>query len=257
VLVIAPHPDDETLGCAGAVLLHQAEGAKVAVAIATDGRASRTRPCAPSEMANLRRREAEEAARRLGVELDWIGLPERAWTPRELGPRLAAAFARLDPDLVYAPSRVDLHPEHHQVARTLADVPGLERTRVRVYPIFVPLTPALANVALDVSKVAAQIEQALLAHDTQAHNIRRGLRMKRYTARWHGFATYGEEFLELSGAAYAELHRTAPESWSQRFVGVRLAPFRDPLAYLVAIGERRRLARLAADPACDRSGARP
>ena len=41
VLVVAPHPDDEALGCGGTIMRHIASGDSVAVLIVTDGRRSR------------------------------------------------------------------------------------------------------------------------------------------------------------------------------------------------------------------------
>ncbi len=41
VVIVAPHPDDETLGAGGAALLHRQAGDRVAVVVVTDGRASR------------------------------------------------------------------------------------------------------------------------------------------------------------------------------------------------------------------------
>ena len=37
ILVLAPHPDDEVFGCAGAIMRHVAAGDSVRVAVVTDG----------------------------------------------------------------------------------------------------------------------------------------------------------------------------------------------------------------------------
>src|SRR5262245_29704568 len=66
VLVISPHPDDEAIACSGTLLRHGAAGEEVVVAIATDGRLSK-QARTPDEMAAVRRKEAELAARALGV----------------------------------------------------------------------------------------------------------------------------------------------------------------------------------------------
>lgn len=37
ILVFAPHPDDETIGCGGTIALHRARNDQVKVIIVTDG----------------------------------------------------------------------------------------------------------------------------------------------------------------------------------------------------------------------------
>src|SRR5688500_7275309 len=77
-LVIAPHPDDETLGCGATILRKVAAGTKVTVLVVTDGRHSHRSPSLPPErLAALREVEMAEAVARLGLapaDLRWGGL---------------------------------------------------------------------------------------------------------------------------------------------------------------------------------------
>lgn len=70
LLVFAPHPDDETLGCGGTLAALRALGAKVHIAFLTDGGASHPRHpvVSPAKLAALRRNEAVAATRALRVE---------------------------------------------------------------------------------------------------------------------------------------------------------------------------------------------
>ena len=58
VLVIAPHPDDETLGCGGSIALHDDRGDNVAVLWLTSGEAG-IPEVGITEAAATRRRKAE------------------------------------------------------------------------------------------------------------------------------------------------------------------------------------------------------
>jgi LmbE family N-acetylglucosaminyl deacetylase len=182
VVVLAPHPDDEAIGCAGSILKHVRCGDRVSIVIATDGRRSRML-ADPTKMAEQRRTEAAAAARLLGgVRVEWLGLREGEWDLRELQSRLEALLDDLEPDLVYAPSRIDFHPEHRRVAHALAlalDSRLGARPRalaVRIYGVQVPLTPALANLVADVSDVAERCHAVLRSYTSQAGSA--------VTARW-------------------------------------------------------------------------
>jgi LmbE family N-acetylglucosaminyl deacetylase len=259
VLVIAPHPDDEAIACSGTLLRHIASGERVVVAIATDGRLSK-RMATPDEMAAVRRSEALLAARRLGIErLEWLGLREGAWDATELLRLLRALLERYEPTIVYAPSRVDFHPEHLSVAHSLAraleslDAAALRRVRVRVYQVQVPLTRILTNVVADVSAVAAQSAAALSAYESQKGSVDGAHRCRRYAALAHGVRGTVEEFWELSAQQYADVHRGRCDDWLGRFRGLRRFAWTDPLAYWVGNTERRRLEAVAAGLATPRS----
>jgi LmbE family N-acetylglucosaminyl deacetylase len=248
VLAVAPHPDDETIGCGGVLARHRACNDEVCIAYITDGRRSRALGLGPEEMARRRREEAMASAAALGVDqVEWFDLLEGEWADEQLEPGLQALLRRFAPQIVYAPSRVDFHPEHARVARVLAlalaEAPA--DTQVRVYQVQVPLTSVLTNLLADTSSVIARNAAALGAYVTQRGNIGRALRQRRYSAALYGLKRQAEEFWELPAERYAMLHLDL-SGWSgETFRGLRFYPFSDPLAYLRGRAERRRLAALA------------
>jgi N-acetylglucosamine malate deacetylase 1 len=247
VMIVAPHPDDEAVGCAGTTLLHAQAGDSVCLAIATDGRQSRV-VLDSNEMSRQRRVEAGHAARLLQVDrLEWIGLDEGAWAVSALKDRLKILIEGVKPDIIYAPSRIDFHPEHLRVAHALALALGEAAesrdiaTRVRIYQIQVPLNPALINLVADVSGTLAQREAVLRAYASQTDNIRWCNRQKRYSGVWYRSAGHAEVFWEVSAHQYVNLHCEPVERWPSAFRGMRNFPLSDPLAYLVGMRERRRI----------------
>lgn len=115
VLIIAPHPDDEVLGCGGTIRRHALAGDKVTVAIVTKGWA----PLFPAKGVKQVRAEARKADSRLGVkQLLFLDLPV---TKLHLLPeaRLNRVFAALirktTPDIVLLPFPGDRHEDHRQV----------------------------------------------------------------------------------------------------------------------------------------------
>jgi LmbE family N-acetylglucosaminyl deacetylase len=248
VLIVAPHPDDEAMGCAGTALLHVRSGDRVFAAIATDGRRSRV-GADPSEVSDLRRREADAAAILMRAErFAWIGLPEGEWRVPQLQSALRTQIEEILPHVIYAPSRIDFHPEHFQVAHALAlalrdlDPASVAATRVRVYQVQVPLGPPLVNLVADVSLVQHECERVLQAYTSQAGSIRCSYRQRRYGAVWHRITGTVEEFWELSAQEYSALHVEPPHRWRRAFRGLRRSPLADPLAYLAGSTERRRIA---------------
>jgi LmbE family N-acetylglucosaminyl deacetylase len=247
VLIVAPHPDDEAIGCAGTVLAHVAARDRVWVAIATDGRRARTGHD-PQAVATERCAEAQAAARLMQIErLEWLGFAEGDWCVTDLAARLRSLFDELAPDIVYAPSRIDFHPEHLKVAHalalalegTVARRPG--EVRIRIYPVSVPLTPRLVNLIADVSDAIPRCRAVLAAYASQAASIECTYRQRRYGALLHRMSGEIEEFWELPAERYVQLHREPPSGWPPVFRGLRSFPLTDPLAYLVGSSARRQL----------------
>ncbi|GJM24813.1 MAG: PIG-L domain-containing protein [Phycisphaerae bacterium] len=115
VLVIAPHPDDEVLGCGGVIRRFANEGHDVHVAIVTRGWA----PLFPEDQVAQVRAEAEAASKILGVhELHFMDLPvtELAHLPEhELNGAMGRLIDQTQPNWVFLPYRSDLHEDHKQI----------------------------------------------------------------------------------------------------------------------------------------------
>lgn len=124
-LVVAPHPDDEVLGCGGTLALAAERGARVHVVVVFDGAAGD--PEGRFERAGYverRRREARAAGARLGlVDYSFWNLPEgHLASEHDLDAgarRLGALIDELRPDVVLAPWAGDDHPDHRIVARAV------------------------------------------------------------------------------------------------------------------------------------------
>ena len=92
-LILAPHPDDETLGMGGLIARLAAAGTAPIVAFLTDGSGSHTNApgWTPQRIASLRRAEAHEALRDLGVTTPAVQL---GWADANPHSPESKAFAR-------------------------------------------------------------------------------------------------------------------------------------------------------------------
>lgn len=254
VLVLSPHPDDE-VHAAATWLEHQARGAKVVVLILSDGSGTRRIPGDRAAVAAVRRREAEEARRILDpARWEWLGFQDGALEAEAIAAVLTPIITAERPAVVYAPSLVDGHPDHLATTLALAHSLGGLEPRVRLYPVQVPLTPLLTNVAIDGSAHRAQVLQAFSAHRSQAPSWAPVVRSKAYAANLYGGGTWVDELWEVSVQG---LRRALEAPTPPGLVGLREAPFRDPLAYLSGWRLRRGLRAAASTTAEKRATQAP
>jgi LmbE family N-acetylglucosaminyl deacetylase len=130
LIVLAPHPDDETFGCGALIARARAAGDPVTVVVATDGRHStRSTVLSPQELADLRADELRTACRGLGVPGDdvvTLGWEDGslAGRPAQLAARLAELITERRSEVVLAPCAQDQHPDHRAVYRAAVQAVG-------------------------------------------------------------------------------------------------------------------------------------
>lgn len=141
-VILAPHQDDEVLGCGGLTLLKRRAGATVDIVFVSDGRNSHSHLMPADELAAIRRQEALEAARVLGVSQDrvhFLGLPDGSLTRHAASgvALLTPLLQKLRPQQLFVPCRWDFPPDHLATrAIGLASLATLQPVSVFEYPVW-------------------------------------------------------------------------------------------------------------------------
>lgn len=178
MLVIAPHADDETIGCGGTLAGLLAAGSAVEVLVMTDGAADEPDPERRREIGQLRLAETGQALDLLGGgHARCAFLPDRGLSGRlpEVAGLLREALLRSRPDLVFVPSPVEVHPDHRAVAEAFLTLfPGDDGRRLALLlpggarvAFFETSQPIRPNVLVDISAEARRKAQAIEAFPSQ------------------------------------------------------------------------------------------
>lgn len=184
LVLLAAHPDDETLGAGGLLALAARAAVEIHVVVATDGEASH--PDSPTysaaDLARWRAKEVREAVAGLAPQahLHLLHLPDGALDHHEQ--RLAQSLEPLVEKgvRVVAPWRGDAHPDHEAAGRVAARVARAHGAELLEYPVWawhwsrpgdvrVPW-PRAVRVALDGATRSAKA-RALREHRSQVEPL--------------------------------------------------------------------------------------
>ncbi|MER5218287.1 PIG-L family deacetylase [Streptomyces sp. NPDC002838] len=135
-MVFAPHPDDETLGCGGSIAHHTEMGRCVSIVFLTSGEQG-VAGTVPQLAGEIREREAEAAAGKLGVppgNVHFLRFPDGGLDPMDRAQflRVLGIVRQLRPEVVYLPHAADGAHDHQQAFRLVWR--GLEKCASRSYP---------------------------------------------------------------------------------------------------------------------------
>lgn len=169
VLVLAPHPDDESLACGGALILHAQKKDPVKIVFLTDGAQADTQnEYAEDTYIRLREQEATAACTILGlIDLEFWRIPDRTLSTNEATmARLAQLVNTYQPTLIYAPSPLEFHPDHRATAAILWQV--VQTTQLRAKIAFYELNrPININTLINITPVVEQKQQACNVYKSQ------------------------------------------------------------------------------------------
>lgn len=187
-LIIAPHPDDETLACGGTLQDRLARGHDVRIVVLTDGRASHlacfgiTERPSPDELARMRAAEFRRVAALLGVpeqNVLLLGFPDARLAEHEAqaAQRLQAVLPPLGDTLreVFYPSALETHPDHlaaHRIVNAALD--GLDARPLQIRYTIWPREDALrpeANLEVGIGAYLPVKRRAMALYVSQMERI--------------------------------------------------------------------------------------
>ena len=118
ILVVAPHADDEVLGCGGTISKHIKYGDVVTIVICTNAHKGNPKKFTKKFIKNIRI-EAKKAHKVLGklntIFLDFPAPNLDIFPESEIADTLSTYISRIKPDLLYIPFNGDLHNDHKKI----------------------------------------------------------------------------------------------------------------------------------------------
>jgi len=214
VLVIAPHPDDETLGCGGTLLKHMAAGDSVSWVIVTKAHEPRW----PAEDIERREQQIEKVAAAYGFAKKFrLGFPAARLDTVPLEDLMAAInkiVAEVKPDWIYTVHARDIHSDHRAVFdATISAVKSFNNngvSRLLSYETIsstdamppAPATVFLPNVYCDITPFLERKLEIMSLYEGEVHPypLPRAPESIRALARFRGAtvaAEYAEAFMLL------------------------------------------------------------
>lgn len=181
LLVLAPHPDDEVIGCGGLIALHLQEKRPVRVLVATDGAEAGAR--------ETREEETRRGVAHLGggAEIEFLRYPDRGLKD-DAAERIREQLLAFRPDLILGPSPVEIHPDHLALSRIFCELVQRDETlfaelavaKIAFYEVSSTIRP---NAIVDITAVAESKYAGIGEHASQTA-------LRDYTAYARGLNAY-------------------------------------------------------------------
>ena len=191
VLVVAPHPDDETLGCGGEIALLRSQNCPVWVLVVSDGTQShpRSRKYPAPVLQQLRQQETLDALTILGVDQEAVtflrlldGAVSTLATLEQYQAECRDYLKAIAPKTIFLPWRHDPHSDHRAtwqlIHSAIADLKF--SPRLIEYPIWdwdsdqsngLPDSAQIMSWRLDIKSVVSLKQRAIAAYRSQITDL--------------------------------------------------------------------------------------
>lgn len=202
-LLIAPHPDDESIGCGGILYKHRDKFDCICVNSSAVNAVAESKNVTVDEEANTRISEFKKVMKKLEINNYWIykicGDQPLMYKVEELFEEYAKVLDFKKYDYIFVPYKYDSHREHRHVANSL--VPRLikrngykKTTKIVYYEVWEPM--ANINYFEDISDYVGEKKSLISIYKSQIY--------EEYIKRMFGLHSYRGI---LTGFEYAEAYR--------------------------------------------------
>ncbi|KPA09369.1 N-acetylglucosaminyl phosphatidylinositol deacetylase [Candidatus Magnetomorum sp. HK-1] len=201
-LVISPHPDDETFGMEGTLLLARHRKIKVSLIVLTDGAMGGNNKT--EDIVQIRRKELLKVSKLLGIkQVIFQDCPDgNLIVTRSMINQLAAAIHEIKPKSVFFPSPMELNPDHRSAAVLTWEALRASKFLGTAY-FYEILVQGQINKLIDITKVADEKKEIMSSYESQlsennyievieAIDISRSLTLPDHVKRAEGFYVYAD-----------------------------------------------------------------
>ena len=205
VVVVAVHPDDETIGCGGTIIKHLNKGDEVHCILVTKGNADQ----------KVIWDKVKDTYRFTSVtELDFPELDLMDKSLNELIPPLSKAISAMQPHTIIIPNRSDAHSDHKAIFNAVASCtkafryPFIEKVLMMEvisetdFALPLPEGQFIANYYVDITKEFEKKQEILKIYESellpypQTRNLNTMQALNRYRGSQIN-AEYAEAFMNL------------------------------------------------------------
>jgi len=213
VLVLSPHPDDEIIGCGGALVRYAKGDAKITIVYFTDGRLGFSDKFKPTEkdkvdLAAERELEAKNISKELKCEQVFLRYKDSKLTlSKNLIGFLRQLIKDFDPDIIFTPSILEPISDHKITSAVLANALSRIEKNYQIFQ-YELWSPIFANFYLDIDDVIDQKQKLLEYYKSQLKcrdyvESSRGL--ARYRGSIFGKSKFAESYLKTDKKLFLKL----------------------------------------------------
>lgn len=232
VLILAPHVDDDIIGCGYAIKDYLNRGKHVEICYLTKGDAARPAfSMSKDEMKRARENEAIHVAHQLGLDsanLHFLeGKEGDLWDDESITRNLSGILDNVKPEVIYCPVAIDRHPDHIATGQLLVDALGggtHGNPLIMMYEVQNPLTLCYANIAFPVEKDVPWKRKMCRLYKSQSLTFDFLEPMSRYNAAFFDNVDNAELYLQTDVEKLKEFfsrHRTLLEQIDPELYNVR------------------------------------
>ena len=202
ILVISPHPDDESIGCGGTLMKHVKEGDQIEIAFLTSGE-NGSKNILPEKLARIREKEAQQVAKSSGFQkIEFWREPDgKLKAHSKLVARMQEKLLENKPDLIYVPHAHEMYPDHCAAARIVKrafkKLPhSLKKPQILMFEVWTPIQKI--DHIVDISDYIKYKMAAIRMYKSQC-------RLVKFNQAFLGLNRYRGEMHSWPGGDYAEV----------------------------------------------------